>query len=534
MRRGARKAYVVTDATFALPSGRKGQRRTLLFSPPVYDAQYWARWSQPAGLLRIGALLQDRGYSVTLLDCMETDARGNVPKTKYVSDGGTQPQVVQRGNISRTIYHFGKRWDEVERQLRELDAPPHQVWISSIMTYWWESTRDAVRRIRGIFPKAEMIVGGIYPTLAPEHAREHLGPAGANVIFSGELSQASERWTALDLYRPPFHRTAPTYAILTTSRGCPWDCAYCAARTLNNGSPKMRARTAEDVLDEIEHKMKAYNIRRFGFYEDNALALRGHLQRVLELIVNRGHKLDLYAPEGFETRLLTEDLLRLMKTAGFEKVHLPFEALKWETNLEWNRRHASTASFDQALAAAIRAGFKPRTQEINAFVLFGLPDEKLEDIMDSVLYVHHQVGSIIPMLFTPVPGTQIYREHEQYLHQEMGWNLQHLNGKFLPFLEYNQRRYPTLRASDYLELEALMSILNDGKFLSRAVDLCDETSAASRAFRAAMDEAASIASLPRTVHAVSASPSKASSSQTATVSVNGQVVPTAAAATAVG
>src|SRR5207244_7889713 len=42
--------------------------------------------------------------------------------------------------------------------------------------------------------------------------------------------------------------------------------------------------------------------------------------------------LDLYAPEGFETRMLTEDLLRVMKQAGFDKVHLPFETLRWDTN----------------------------------------------------------------------------------------------------------------------------------------------------------------------------------------------------------
>jgi hypothetical protein len=176
-----------------------------------------------------------------------------------------------------------------------------------------------------------------------------------------------------------------------------------------------------------------------------------------------------------------------MKLAGFRKVHLPFETLKWETNEGWNRRHASTASFEAALEAAIRAGFKPRTEEINAFVLFGLPDDNLQDIMDGVIYVHHMVGSVIPMLFTPVPGTNVYREHADYLHGEMGWDLQHLNGKLLPFLEYNQRRYDGLQGSDYLELEAMMSILNNGKFLSRAVDLCD-ASAASRAFREALSD----------------------------------------------
>ncbi len=469
-----REAQLLTSDTWTVPSWPHGCRRALLLSPPVYDAQYWARWSQPANLLRLGTLLKNKGYSVDLVDCMETDARGLVPKSRRVLDG--KPHTVTRDDVSKPIYHFGLRWEEVERRLRELEEP-HEVWISSIMTYWWESTRDAVGLVRRVFPKAEILVGGIYPTLATEHAQERLG---ADFIFKGEMHEASNLWTDLSLYKIP-----PTYAILTTTRGCPWECHYCAARALNGGSNKMRPRDTDDVLAEIEHKMQTLRIRRFGFYEDNALALRGHLQRILEQIIERGHKLDLYAPEGFETRFLNEELLYVMKRAGFEKVHLPFEALKWETNIGWNRRHASTASFEQAFDACVQAGFKPRTQEINAFVLFGLPDDKLEDILDGALYVHHVVGSIIPMLFTPVPGTQIYNHHRSYLHGKMGWDLQDLNGKFLPFLEYNRQRYPTLKASDYLQLEALMSVLNNGKFLQRAANLCGDTKA-SEGFRSAL------------------------------------------------
>jgi len=173
-----------------------------------------------------------------------------------------------------------------------------------------------------------------------------------------------------------------------------------------------------------------------------------------------------------------------MKQAGFKKVHLPLETVRSDINRQWNRRHASTESFENALQSAIRAGFRPRTQEINAFVLFGLPDERLEDVIDSTLYAHHMVGSVIPMLFSPVPSTHVFRKHSDYLLEEMGWDLQDLNGKFLPFLEYNRRSNPDLQASDYLELEGLMSILNEGKVLSRAVDLCDE-SISSSGFRAA-------------------------------------------------
>jgi radical SAM superfamily enzyme YgiQ (UPF0313 family) len=426
------------------------------------------------------------GRHPVLAQAMETNALGFVPKRYRQVDG--QRSIVRRDDMARQIYHFGLSWEALRNRLCALEEPD-EVWVSSVMTYWWESTRDAVALARAIFPAARIYVGGIYPTLAPDHAVQRL--TGADVVFMGELSPASNCWTDLSCYE----RT-PTYAIVTTSRGCPWDCNSCAARTLNGGSTKVRGREPDDVVAEIVDKVERHGIRHFGFYEDNALILRGHLQTVLEKLIDRGLKLNLYAPEGFETRLLTEELLRTMKRAGFRRVHLPFEALKWETNVGWNRRHASTASFEAALDAAIRAGFKPRTQDLNAFVLFGLPDDHLEDILDGVAFVHHTVGSVIPMLFTPVPGTNVYREHGQYLHHEMGWDLQHLNGKFLPFLEYNQRRYPTLRASDYLELEALMSVLNNGKFHSRAVNLCDQ-SAASHAFRQVLAHERAAPSTPR-------------------------------------
>lgn len=465
---------IVTDETFALGTYRPGTRRALLINPPVYDAQYWARWSQPAGLLRIATLLRQHGYAIDFVDCMETDARGLVKKA-YRYDPHGKPLVVERDNITKRIYHFGLSLQELERRLREFQAPD-EIWITSIMTYWWESTRDVVALTKRLFPHATILIGGIYPTLAPEHALEHLG---ADIIFKGELRAASQLPTDLTLYPK-----APSYAILATSRGCPWDCVYCAARTLNGGA-KVRTRATDDILEEIRNKFTHLGIRHFGFYEDNALIHREHFIEVMEAIITSGLSLDLYAPEGFETRLIDEDLLRLMKRAGFKKIHLPLETVRSDINRQWNRRHASTESFESALNAAIRAGFKPRTQEINAFVLFGLPDEHLKDVVDSTLYAHHQVGSVIPMLFSPVPGTQVFRKYSNYLFETMGWDLQDLNGKFLPFLEYNRRTNPGLRASDYLELEGLMSILNNGKVLSRAVDVCDDTMIG-RAFRAVL------------------------------------------------
>src|SRR5438270_347271 len=177
-------AEILSNDSFVVPLGRSGFRRALLVNPPVYDAQYWARWSQPAGLLRIATYLGKQGYAIDLIDCMEANAKGMVPKRALRGPDGEVLPPRSLDDITKTIWHFGLTWDEFRARTAALETPD-EVWITSVMTYWWESTRDAVNLVREVFPSARVVVGGIYPTLAPHHAQEHLG---ADVVFEGELS----------------------------------------------------------------------------------------------------------------------------------------------------------------------------------------------------------------------------------------------------------------------------------------------------------------------------------------------------------
>jgi len=113
---------IVTDETFSVSTYRSGTRRALLINPPVYDAQYWARWSQPAGLLRIATLLRQRGYVIDFVDCMETDARGLVKKA-IRSDEEGKPLVAKRDDITKRLYHFGLSLQDLESRLRSFQPP---------------------------------------------------------------------------------------------------------------------------------------------------------------------------------------------------------------------------------------------------------------------------------------------------------------------------------------------------------------------------------------------------------------------------
>src|SRR5256885_1070472 len=93
--------------------------------------------------------------------------------------------------------HFGLSLEALAQRMAAL-PPPDEIWTSSIMTYWYPSSRDVIALAKRLFPKATTLVGGIYPTLAPDHAREHI-PA-ADIIFKGEVQAASQLPTDLSLY----------------------------------------------------------------------------------------------------------------------------------------------------------------------------------------------------------------------------------------------------------------------------------------------------------------------------------------------
>ncbi len=63
------------------------------------------------------------------------------------------------------------------------------------------------------------------------------------------------------LYRTP--DTNEPIAFITTSRGCPYHCVFCAAGIVSGY--KIRTRTVDSVVKEIEECIKKYSIKNFFF-----------------------------------------------------------------------------------------------------------------------------------------------------------------------------------------------------------------------------------------------------------------------------
>lgn len=489
--------------------------RALLIQPPVYDTQYFPDWSMPSGLLKVASWLRKLGADLRLIDCLYPEPRGRVPQTmrsvvqvcstlewpladyrELTRERYGKPKIELPPN-QRYKYEWGLTLAWLEKHVEqwrggELDEEPwepDEIWVTSIMTYWCESTIDILVLAKRLFPRARVRVGGIYPTLAPKHLQHALAARGLDFalvrgrdltvqggavqegdsIVTGEIPDASNEDLDFEVYREMTRRQEgeerlPDYAILTTSRGCPFDCSYCAQKAYNEGSLKVRIRPVDRTVAEIRSKYHDYGIHRIAFYEDNFLLekpnIEALLRRLIELKDEMPH-LRLHAPEGIEVRLLHDDLnfVRLMKESGFARVYLPLENMSREVTRAWNRRHSHADLFEKAVKTCHDANFQLHSMEVNAFVLFGMPDEELADVVNTMFYASEMVGGIVPMLFTPVPGSIMFEQYEEYLLGDMGFDLQHLNGKLYPFLRYNSAR-KGIRLEDYVGLESLAFRLN--------------------------------------------------------------------------
>lgn len=465
--------------------GNPCRKTALLINPPVYDTQYWAEWSQPYGLVRIAALLAKKRYKrVEFFDFMEAtplsgdpkdpEGKRGVPKHRihcdeaYAEQSGpafrARPYVIEKGGERLDLfkYHFGKTWDEFELWVKANDLakhPPHEIYIASVMSYWWESTRDLIARLRRLLGhKPKIIIGGIYSSIAPEHAARY---TGADIVVAGEVCEANDLWTDLSLYRK-----TPTYAIITPSRGCPYNCHYCAARTLNGGVQQVRFRKVDDIFAEMRDKYDRFGIRDFALYADFLLIRhQDNLMPLLRKIVEAKMPWRLYAPEGLDTRFLagSQELCDLLKAAHFQKIYLPVENADDGVLMSLNRKHVKLRHVVEAAQNIGRAGFRVRHQDVSGYCLYGLPGETIASVVQTAMFVSDVIGSIIPMLFAPVPSTQLFDKHHAY-YRERGWcdesgmvrDLHMLNGKLFPFLRVNEGT-----VADYIDIQRMMFMLNE-------------------------------------------------------------------------
>ncbi|MEM4267309.1 MAG: radical SAM protein [Candidatus Woesearchaeota archaeon] len=383
------------------------KEKILLIRPPIIEVyskhfccrtyskfdRFYSYAAQPAGLLRVASYLKKQGHEVILIDCL-----AEVEKCHPNSVLNRRFFDVRRSPAGLTLrrYYHGMSYQDIERRIN--DEKPDRIMIGTSMTYYYETVHEIVKIAKRVCPHTPVVLGGLYATLCSEHAKK----SGADIVYSGELPEANNIWTDLTLLS-----YKPKYAIIKSTRGCPNNCTYCVVPKLEGHT--MRFRCPSDVVEEIKDKIKKHKIRKFIFWESNLLMKsREHFEKILDIIISEKIKVELHTPEGLQPNLLNEPLARKMRLAGFKYVSLPLETSDDRYNKTLNRR-TKTKDFDNAVSVLLRSGFSPK--DITVFVLAGLPEQDIENVVDSVLKAFEHGCRLSIMPFTPIPGSEEFSKH---------------------------------------------------------------------------------------------------------------------------
>lgn len=319
----------------------------------------------------------------------------------------------------------------------------------SAPTFLWRKAVKLLEDVKSQFPEIFLIVGGPHPTFFPEQCFIDSPSLDAVVIGEGEITlleicKAIESRRSFDgitgaAFRPkdgkvrinqrreeindidelPFparelidiskykpalqqYKVLPVTSIMG-SRGCPFQCIFCAHVTGN----KTRYRSPQSIANEIRFLINNYGIKEISFWDDTMTVNK---DRVIELcrIMKRESMGVIWSAQA---RVNTVDLqmLREMKSAGCWKIFFGVESLM-QKNLDALKKGTTSGQVVDAISWAKEAGI-----ETEASFIFGIPGETYEEAkaeVREIIKLDPDYMKCFPL--TPIPGTELYAHVTKY------------------------------------------------------------------------------------------------------------------------
>ena len=184
-----------------------------------------------------------------------------------------------------------------------------------------------------------------------------------------------------------------------TSRGCPYKCTFCDRPHLGK---RFRARSAQNVVDEMEHYTKM-GVHEFLVYDDTFTINRKRAIEVCQEIKRR--KLDIGWDIRARVNTMDEELLRELKSANCERIHYGVEA-GTDKILKVLNKGITLEQVRRVFKATKKLGISTL-----AYFMIGNPEETTEDIKSTMRFMKSINPNFVHItILTPFPGTEIYFE----------------------------------------------------------------------------------------------------------------------------
>ena len=241
---------------------------------------------------------------------------------------------------------------------------------------------------------------------APRHTRtEWAGPDLDSLPFPA--------WELLDMRRYlrlwPYLDSTSLSLIgtnLVASRGCSWQCAHCQPALSSLYGKRVRRRSPESVVAEIEELQRRYGVAGVFFHDDTLTA--NH--RWLTELCDRLCQLPRPVVWGCNSRadLITPELVGVMARAGLRSIHVGIEAGSARVRDEVLHKRLDLDRLQSALEELARH----RVHALGFFML-GSPTETVGEMLETIgLARRLPLTEATFSLTSALPGTHLYARVE--------------------------------------------------------------------------------------------------------------------------
>jgi anaerobic magnesium-protoporphyrin IX monomethyl ester cyclase len=356
----------------------------------------------PLGLLYIAAHAEKEGHQVTIRDLAVRRKKEDIDFKKYdvvgISTDTTRHrralQLAKRAKASGcTVVMGGPHPGYVDEEIlstRRVDfivRGEGEVTFSALVAAL-EKKNGQFDSIRGISFRSN---GGLVRT-APRPFIENID----------SLPLPARHLINMDDYRQTKFGGRDITPLIT-SRGCPYQCTFCASSHFFG--KKVRTRSVASVLNEIEEIYRRYHFNAVAFVDDTFNLFPKRVIEICHGIIEK--KLDLWwwCLSRIDLLLRNEAMIKEMVKAGAKSVFIGVESSSSRT-LKELRKGIEVEETVQTVEMLKRNGL-----EIHASYILGGLHDTVEMIHETIRFAKRLDTNVTQFsILTPYPGTAVYEE----------------------------------------------------------------------------------------------------------------------------
>jgi len=382
--------------------------RVLLANPPA--TSIFARLGMslpPLGLLYIAAVLEAEGHDVTVQD-FAVDGRVErfdfspfqaVGITTDTCRSGMAYGIARRAKAAGALVVIGGPHTHYCEE--EALAPGH---IDFVVRGEGEETMAELLRAVEAGTDPRQVAGLSF-------AGDRRADGGFEVLRSADRPPPADLsalpFPARHLVRLERYKKAQVFArpaaTITTSRGCPSNCHFCAVPDFVGR--RLRYRTLENVMLEIDQIYHRYGYRSLCFMDDNFTVNPRWASAIAQEIIERKYDLHLWLFSRPDTIVRNPEMVKLLAEAGTKTIFMGIESGREETLKAFNKRYKPAVA-RQAVQLLKENGI----ETLGAFIL-GSEEDNRKTIRETVDFARDLDTETAQFsILTPFPGTRLYEQ----------------------------------------------------------------------------------------------------------------------------